>query len=380
MKKILIPVFLVIAIAGFAFLFFSSKKQSVENVSDIEISDEMNSDAAVNQLALQIPLEETVELRREFNLIYKNLITRRQWGMLREFYEIWIDKIGANGIIAGFEEITPLCHDEGHDFGKVVYAKTGDIGVALTTCQDSCYSGCMHGVLMEAFSLDDDHADLEMVAAQVEELCERDRSLTEMYLTGDCYHGVGHAFMYLAAYDPELAIPYCDALGSHAARYYCATGAYMEYVNARSDQDVKDGKDIFYPCDTAPFPAACFRYRMSRVAGDFYRNGGNYSSLVEQCTVLENDNTRTGCFHGLGNAHMGAIVHNQMTLGQVCMHAGQNEQLACVDGAMERIEKYHREIADGVCRSVRGGLRKRCFEVLERKIYNMERDFSLYQR
>jgi len=43
-----------------------------------------------------------------------------------------------------------LCHSEAHDLGKV-FAQVGELGPAVQLCGNRCTSGCLHGVLTEAF-------------------------------------------------------------------------------------------------------------------------------------------------------------------------------------------------------------------------------------
>ena len=98
----------------------------------------------------------------------------------RPLYEQYIDVIGANGILDGIERVWPKCHDQAHDLGKVIYERVQDIGRGLRVCADQCYSGCMHGVLMEAFSLARDAAprggpeDAATLRPIMNHLCSRD--------------------------------------------------------------------------------------------------------------------------------------------------------------------------------------------------------------
>src|SRR2546422_39164 len=70
----------------------------------------------------------------------------------RPLYEAYLDRIGANGILDGIEQLWPLCHDAAHDLGKLIHEKVRNVGAGLKVCSDRCNSGCMHGVLMGAFS------------------------------------------------------------------------------------------------------------------------------------------------------------------------------------------------------------------------------------
>ena len=60
-----------------------------------------------------------------------------------------------------------------------------------------------------------------------------DSRLGARYSPGDCAHGVGHALMWLADYDVQPALDACKLFVEPPLAYYCATGAYMEYVTER---------------------------------------------------------------------------------------------------------------------------------------------------
>lgn len=72
-------------------------------------------------------------------------------GSKRPVFEKYLDTLGADGILDVLETAHPLCHSQAHELGRVIVARLKDLGVALSACKTRCTSGCMHGVLMEAF-------------------------------------------------------------------------------------------------------------------------------------------------------------------------------------------------------------------------------------
>ena len=121
----------------------------------------------------------------------------------RELVEISLSVIGANGALDGIERVWPKCHSEAHDLGKVIFARIREVGMSLRVCGDRCNSGCMHGVLMEAFATigkaSPHHMDLGVLRPAINDLCQRNPVMTASYSPGDCAHGVGHALMLLRA-------------------------------------------------------------------------------------------------------------------------------------------------------------------------------------
>ncbi len=305
----------------------------------------------------------------------------------RNLYAEYVPIIGANGVLDGITELWPKCHSEAHDLGKVIFGKTGDMSVSLQVCRDGCYSGCMHGVLMEAFAGartsaqadPEQHVDVDIVKSLMEDICSKNSTMTSAYSPGDCAHATGHALMVLADYRVSEAIRYCDDFGSDPMRYYCATGAYMEYITERDIIDTTVGRRTFYPCDTGRYPAACMRYKMPHVIGRLVKKKQDVEPFMRRCDEFAGV-VRIGCYHGAGNGYMSLIAGERITLQDVCGQGTDDERAACIDGAMERMAKYYPDRAAEVCRDLPSGSfeRKICGEAAGRGMYNMEKDLSLY--
>lgn len=326
---------------------------------------------------LKVPLEETEEqraqLKEELSAFDSSGIGRRP------VYEQYIDSIGLNGILEVLKEINPTCHDEAHDLGKIVFAKLGDIGSAQRACDDGCYSGCMHGVMMEAFATvtDVNHISISDLKPILPEFCF-DEKITTYNKPGDCAHGVGHALMFISGYDIDRALSSCVYFDNKPMEYYCATGAYMEYLNNNEEKDAET-KDLFHPCATNKHPAACFRYKMNHVLKRVTETGGisALQMVAEECQKLDGF-ARLGCFHGFGNAHQAHLTHGIFTLDNVCGFGNDQDKRACIDGAIERLAKYHPEETDRVCDALTGEHKQLCLDGAERDMYDLEKDFSLY--
>jgi len=307
----------------------------------------------------------------------------------RELVEAYLPRIGANGALDGIERVWPACHSEAHELGKAIYSRVHDVGVGLRICQDRCNSGCMHGVVTEALGTIGKaapqpathehmahHTDLSALTPAIQDLCQRNPVMTASYSPGDCAHGVGHALMFLSGYDVPTAIAACASNGNTSMEYYCATGAYMEYAGERDAQDAKT-KGFFYPCDTNRYPAACARYKMVYVVQRDYARGMSPEAVRQQCAALRGA-VRLGCYHGLGNAHMELIATNRIGIRRVCLGLSENEEFACIDGAMERMAKFHPNIAAQVCDQLEGKNKTDCLDAVSRKMYDMNKDLSIY--
>ena len=118
----------------------------------------------------------------------------------RTVLEAWVPRLGVAGLLDALETGFPSCHDHAHELGKAAYAVTHDMPAVLQACQTRCVSGCMHGVLMEAFterpgSLRD----------RIATLCDGE-AFRQIHKKGDCIHGVGHGAAYVSDYDIPRAL------------------------------------------------------------------------------------------------------------------------------------------------------------------------------
>jgi hypothetical protein len=309
----------------------------------------------------------------------------RAGGPKRALFERSIDVIGANGVLDGVEQLWPHCHEEAHDLGKVVYARLRDLARSLQVCANRCNAGCMHGVLMEALRQDARGATVpprtglpSSLEPRINDLCRRDPEMIARYSPGDCAHGVGHALMWLADYDVPSAIDACKLFVEPALAYYCATGAYMEYVTERDAEDVQL-RSLLYPCDTFEYPTACARHKMGYVVQRHYRARRMTAELVQACERLSGI-LRRGCFHGLGNAHMGLIAVGRTSLSTVCLHGTREDRVVCIEGAIERMARYHEDRALHVCAELADIDRQTCLSAAKNKMYSTTKDLSLYLR
>ena len=350
-----------------------------QGVTGLVVEDGFEMGAASLQASRELFVEpKTVEKERR-NFIEK--LVRKDTDQ-RRLYEEYLKVIGANGILDGIEKVWPKCHSEAHDLGKVIFAQVHDVGNSLRVCADRCFSGCMHGVLMGAFagamekSHPDGHVDLAVIKRSMNDLCYENPEMRSSHSLGDCAHGVGHALMFVTKYNIPEAVKACAEFPDRAMEYYCATGAYMEYVYERDAEDAKN-QGFYYPCDTAYYPTACLRYKMVVISRRHYEAKRTTQELVQQCEKLPGK-FRLGCFHGLGNAHMWPIAFRAIPIREVCGHGTDNERFMCIEGAMETMGTYHQQRALAVCEELEGKDRQTCLAAVERRLYHIKKDFSLY--
>ena len=367
MKARHLTIFPIAVVIGVLVVYFQSFQSTSDDWQAAIVSEDEGQE-------LQVPLETTEQARSE---LMAEIKARTSYS-LRDIYEKYLDRVGANGIIHTLHEINPTCHDEGHDLGKLIYARLGTVGGALRTCRDACYSGCMHGVMMEIFAeeeTDNLHVDLEEIKAKVKTICEAEATL-EDYKYGDCVHGVGHALMFLSDYEVSDALERCELFDSGPEKYYCATGAFMEYMGKNDKADVGT-KSKYYPCDENRYSAACFRYKSTHVVRRQYSSGLSLKDLINDCLAMKGGH-RLGCFHGLGNAHSVYIAFNKISISDVCGQGSDDDKYMCIEGAIERIVKYVPHLAEETCNDLQGWQAELCEQGRQNGMYNLDKPFELY--
>lgn len=279
----------------------------------------------------------------------------------RKVLEAWIPLLGVPGILDALETGFPSCHDHAHELGKAAYAVTQDMPAVLQACQTRCVSGCMHGVLMEAFAERPGN-----LRDRIATLCDG-AEFRQLHKKGDCVHGVGHGAAYVSDYDVPKALKLCEAVGERAYQYYCASGAYMQLfmtyqrqIATRTDQ---------YPCDEATqFAAACYRYKVFFMVARAASQGQGIEAVIKQCLGLP-ARVQPACFHGIGHASVGSVAQTPARIHEVCERGPEPAQWLCIQGVVEKLAELDEPAAQRVCAELQGKNAEVCQEATRNKLY-----------
>ena len=283
----------------------------------------------------------------------------------RKVLEAWIPRLGVPGLLDALESGFPSCHDHAHELGKVAYATSRDMPGALRACQTRCVSGCMHGVLMEAFT-ERPGALRERIAT----LCDGE-TFRQIHKKGDCVHGVGHGAAYVSDYDIPRALALCEAVGERAYQYYCASGAYMQVfmtfqkqISARVDH---------YPCDEAKrFAAACYRYKVFFMLARAAARGQGIEAVAAECLGLPS-RVQPACFHGIGHASVGTVAEAPARIHEVCERGPAAAHWLCIQGVVEKLAELDEPAALRVCAELREKNAEVCQEATRNKLYGIRK-------
>jgi len=282
----------------------------------------------------------------------------------RELYDKYLPLLGSTWILNYLEDIHPRCHGQAHELGQALYAQNKVIGLAIMECKTRCTSGCMHGILMEAFK----ESSLSELTTQMVNFCN-DEKMTKIHKSGNCAHGIGHAIMVITDHDIEKSIEACSSFLNPAMGYYCATGIFMEYLVTGRREDLGD-RGLHFPCDKyTQYPAACYRYKVRFIFKEFNKNK---EKLVNECLKLPKS-LRLGCFHGFGKANTRAIYRNPKYLYEVCHYGTPDDQAVCIEGAIEKLADYNEQKAISACNTLSGDSAKICLAAVKNKMYSLNK-------
>jgi plastocyanin len=260
------------------------------------------------------------------------------------------------------ESIMSLCHDVLHEIGHSAFEKYGSFQAAVEYQQDFCNSGYIHGVFESHFEFTENPEEGLQEQCQVYREGKRDFDLWQ------CYHGIGHGFMYLTGGDLEESIEMCSnsIVGDDSRN--CHNGAYMEVFNSEiltEEYRFVSEEDPFETCRAAiSSKADCYNYvpvylvnelglsyeeslsECSRseqgfericifgVASEAYkRNQSEEESLFKLCDSLDSFSDRVICIKGLASMSM-FQAGSQGAGYKFCENASIKQRLIC-DGYVD---------------------------------------------
>lgn len=355
----------------------------VQSTSKVQLSADEHMELVNLGLIVENQNSELMQAHiKNFSKKYNQNIPKRQ------LFEDYLPLIGVNEILDFLEEKFPLCHTQSHDLGRAVFSKIGEIGPSLRACGTRCTSGCMHGILLEAFresvGLKSDeefeiHVDAEDIKAKINSICNS-TDFTEIYKPGNCAHGIGHAFTFLSDYNVSRAVEYCLYFGDKHLQFYCASGTNMEYVTVKIAKPSEIKKSWNYSCDAySDFPAACYRYRLTLLMSALKMNGLNVTPnmLAGECMKLSNL-SRLGCFYGLGFAYLHTINRQPAYLSVACSFGNADDQETCIDGAVEKLADFNESFALETCNYLQGRNKNACIKAAKGGMYRLDKNPGLY--
>ena len=230
--------------------------------------------------------------------------------------------------------IEVACHPVSHAIGRDTFAIKGTIDQSFQACDQTCHSGCYHGV-MERFLRGDaadqgGHISFAEIQAKVATACPATLESRQRF---QCLHGLGHAILYYSGYDLRQSLVLCESTGDEWAKASCRGGVFMEnLVAAESDKRDVSPTDYHYPCDAIDekYKSDCYVMQTSRMT----EMGLTSAQIFVECRKA--DIYSTICIQSLGrDLSNGARVGDARGVSSTC-ELGQNadEVQACTRGVV----------------------------------------------
>ena len=218
------------------------------------------------------------------------------------------------------------CHDMLHEIGRAAFENEGGVEQALKYNSDYCNSGYIHGVFEAFFETP------ESVDADLTGLCQA-VSGNRWFDVWQCYHGIGHGFMYQTGGDLDESLTLCQTLEETFMQNQCANGVYMEVFNNEilaKEPSFVSASNPFATCDVREFEQNdCYLY-----APTYYTQvlDEDYKEVFQYCENLE-PNVRSTCIVGAASEAGKRNQHNLASAYTNCEQYSEQEDInLCVRG------------------------------------------------
>lgn len=223
------------------------------------------------------------------------------------------------------------CHDMVHSIGRETLVKGGKVDVAFDACNQTCHSGCYHGVMERVFipeGSDSSHISEESLREKVPTICEGYAGKPIRYKF-QCLHGIGHAIDFILENNLEKTLAVCDLLPSQYDISSCWGGAFMENITSfdKESRWIRKGEP-HYPCSVLgpQYQADCYMMQTSIM----FELGLNPQKIVEECRNA--GDARLTCIQSLGRDISSSSRTNPSYGISICIALAQDEKETCTRG------------------------------------------------
>ncbi len=262
------------------------------------------------------------------------------------------------------------CHEFLHYAGWSLYDKTKDFSSAFNTATELCDNGMRHGVA-ERFAADaapgQDATGLVKASGAA---CD---SRTAVGVRAACFHGIGHALMFVTDRDMSRSLSLCDEVPP-PYRMACDAGVYMEVLLTKHvEQDGSEipeaPKELFVKnmmdacaLSTPAQQKTCFRY----LGGAYFLAYSGKQSSFDGCGSVDASH-RGDCFWGLASTFVspGFTIAESARACELSRKFGDAAYRDCVDGGItDVVNQSHDDTGQVVeyCEHVLPAGRDHCYK------------------
>ncbi len=231
------------------------------------------------------------------------------------------------------------CHEFLHYAGWSLYDQTKDFSSAFGNAIDVCDNGMRHGVAERFASDAAPGLDASGLVGASDIACN---SGTAIGVRASCYHGIGHALMFVTDRDMQRALTLCDQIPERY-RMACDAGVYMEVLMTKHvDLDGSEIPEAPKKTLVQTMTDACLHSSPAQQTTCFRYLGNAYflayngdQRAFDGCGSVEGTH-RSDCFWGLAST----FVSPGFTLpeaAQACERAqkfGDAAYINCINGGI----------------------------------------------
>lgn len=204
-------------------------------------------------------------------------------------------------------EVYARCHEVTHYLSRQEFERLESIPLVYAQCDSTCHGGCYHGTLEASLSraTSDDAADA--LTEQFPQVCGSATDYPRPLVFNECFHGLGHAAMFVTDADLPRSLRLCDTLTTPDKRERCYSGAFMENSSSSTNLDHPSAyiraDDPYFPCNRLDerYLKICYRYQSSHFALISRHDWQKVSALCDGVPAAY----RTECFRTVGTNQVG---------------------------------------------------------------------------
>ena len=236
------------------------------------------------------------------------------------------------------------CHEFVHYAGWELYKKEKSMYDAFSLASFECDSGMYHGITEEYINQASlSYSPKEFAEKVVPSACSGDKFKGNVpeAMKYHCYHGLGHAFMFLTDNDLKESLSFCDLLGINFDDS-CYTGAFMENVLGKQvgrtpshpSKTAYDASNPDYPCNILDdkYKEKCYIYK--GVSNILVTNVDVKQSVLN-CTEVD-PKYQESCFWGVGTNIPGPHISSSGAAEKcaAALEVSKTSYKQCISGGM----------------------------------------------
>lgn len=227
------------------------------------------------------------------------------------------------------------CHEVTHYLSRREFDQQGSIAKVYSKCDATCHGGCYHGTL-EAYLKKAHDQNLQTTFATI---CGKQKDYQKPLEFNECFHGLGHAAMFVNDMELLTSLKLCDTISDHKHKERCFTGVFMENSSSSTSFDhvskyIKTD-DPFYPCNSMEekYQALCWQYQSSYFS---IISNQDWEKVADLCLQIPEE-YQDRCFRTIGTNQVGFTTSLQTMKHDCGLMPSEHFKDICVAGVVSSL-------------------------------------------